>query len=59
MLSETELPVIRKLVESKALAVEGFLIVPANLLDLALKSLSRLRMSGLGSAVQSSFQTVI
>lgn len=37
MLSETELPVIRKLVESKALPLRVYLIVPANLLDSALQ----------------------
>jgi predicted amidohydrolase YtcJ len=42
MLSETEVPIIEKLVKSEALPFRVFLIVPANLLDLALKSLKPL-----------------
>jgi predicted amidohydrolase YtcJ len=42
MLSETEVPIIEKLVKAEALPLRVFLIVPANLLDLALKSLKPL-----------------
>ena len=43
MLSEAELPIIQKLVETGSLPLRVYLIVPTNLLDLALQNLKQLK----------------